>query len=88
MMLLAPRLIGTLCRTAQRLGLTRQKMRKVAIRRSDILRAQYIAEMSAFDPNMLVFIDETGSERHNSIRQYAYALRGITPVQYQLFVYG
>ena len=47
-----------------------------------------MAEMSAFDPDMLVFIDETGSERRNSIRQYAYALRGITPVQYQLFVYG
>ena len=41
---------STLCRTAQRLGLTRQKMRKVAIRRSDILRAQYTAEMSALTP--------------------------------------
>ena len=76
---------STLCRTAKRLGLTRQKMKQVAIRRSDVLRAQYMAEMSAFD---LVFIDETGSERRNSIRQYAYGLRGITPVQYQLCVYG
>ena len=79
---------STLCRTAKRLGLTRQKMKRVAIRRSDILRAQYMAEMSAFDPDMLVFIDETGTERRNSICQYAYALRGITPVQYQIFVYG
>ena len=37
------------------LGLTRQKMKRVAIRRSDVLRAQYMAEMSAFDPDMLVF---------------------------------
>ena len=47
-----------------------------------------MAELSAFDSNMLVFIGETGTERCNSLRQYAYALRGITPVQYQLFVYG
>ena len=48
-----------------------------------------MVEMSAIDPDMLVFIDKTGSERHNSIRQYAYALSGIiTPVQYQLCVHG
>ena len=56
-------------------------MKQVAIRRSDVLRAQYMAEMSTFDPAMLVFIDKTGSERRNSICQYAYALRG-TLVQY------
>ena len=52
---------STLCRTAKPLGLTKQKMRRVAIRRSDVVRAEYMSEMSAFDPNMLVFIDETGS---------------------------
>ena len=55
------------CRTARRLALTRQKMKQIAIR-SEILRAQYMAEMSAFDPDMLVFIDETGCEKCNSIR--------------------
>ena len=53
---------STICRTAQRLGLTRQKMKQVAIRRSDILRAQYMVEMEAFNPHMLVFVDETGCE--------------------------
>ena len=52
------------------------------------MRAEYIADMSAFHPDMLVFIDETGSERRNSMRQYGYGLHGITPVQYQLIVYG
>ena len=52
-------------------------MKRVAIRISDALRAQYMAEMSALDPDMLVFMDETGSERCNSTRQYAYALRGM-----------
>lgn len=79
---------STICRTAQRLGLTRQKMKKVAIRRCDILRAQYMNEMEAFDPHMLVFVDETGCERRNSVRQYGYGLRGMTPVQHQITVGG
>ena len=53
---------ATLCRAAKRFGLSRQKMRNIAIMRSDILRAQYLADMSIFDPNMLVFINETGCQ--------------------------
>ena len=79
---------ATLCRAAKRFGLSRQKMRNIAIMRSDILRAQYLADMSIFDPNMLVFIDETGCQRRNAIRRYGYGLRGITPVQHQLFIHG
>ena len=36
-----------------------------------------MAEISAFSANMLVFLDETGSDRRNSIRQFGYGLRGI-----------
>ena len=54
------------CRTAKRLALTRQKMKQIGIGQK--LRAQYMAEISAFDPDMLVFIDDTGCERCNSIR--------------------
>ena len=79
---------ATLCRTAKRLGLTRQKMRNISLRRSDIARGAYMADISVFDPEMLVFVDETGSERKNSICRYGYGLRGMTPVQHQLFVYG
>lgn len=71
---------STLCRTAKRLGLTRQKMRKVAIQRSDSLRAQYMAEIQAFNPDMLIFVDETGCDKRKSCRQYGYGIRGITPV--------
>ena len=79
---------ATLCRAAQRFGLSRQKMRNIAIMRSEILRAEYLADISVFDPNMLVFVDETGCQRRNSIRRYGYGVRGITPVQHQLFIHG
>ena len=79
---------ATICRTTKRLGLTRQKMRNVAIMRTEVLRAQYVADISIFDPSMLMFVDETGCEQRNSIRRYGYGLRGITPVQHQIFVHG
>ena len=47
-----------------------------------------MAEISIFDPNMLLWINETGSDRRNCIRQYGYSLRGVTPVSYQLRVGG
>ncbi len=71
---------STICRTAKRLGLTRQKMKRVAIQRSDALRAQYMAEIEAFDPSMLVLIDETGCDKRNAKRLFGYGLRGITPI--------
>ena len=63
-------------------------MKKYAIRRSEILIAQYMAEIEAFDPEMLVFIDETGCDRRNSIRQVGYGIRGITPITHRLLIYG
>ena len=79
---------ATVCRTEKRLGLTRQKMKRVAIGRSEVLRGQYMADIDVFDPNMLVFVDETGCDRQNLIRQFGYGLQGITPVTHQLIAYG
>ena len=37
---------------------------------SDVKRAEFIAEMMQFNADMLVFVDETGSDRRNSIRKF------------------
>ena len=37
---------------------------------------------------MLVFADETGADRQNSLRRYGYSLRGKTPRSHVLFVRG
>jgi len=79
---------STICRTAKRLGLSRQKMKLTAIQRSEVKRAEYISEIQEFKPEMLVFIDETGSDRRNSIRKYGYGLRGLTPISYRLCLGG
>ena len=56
--------------------MTRKKVRVVALQRSNILRAQFMAEMLLFQRHTLVWLDETGSDRRNFLRKYGYAIRG------------
>ena len=79
---------STICRTAKKLGLSRQALRRIAIQLSDIHRARHLSEMDEFKPEMYIFIDETGSDQRNSIRKFGYGIRGLTPVTQQLLVYG
>ena len=43
---------------------------------------------ASYNPDMFIWIDETGSDRRNSIRKYGYSLRGITPCTCELHVSG
>ena len=82
--------LPTILRTLRRHGFSRQKLRQVALQRSELDRLQYMAEIEMFDPRMLIFLDETGSDRRSSIslRKFGYGLRGITPEKIQLLVRG
>ena len=42
-------------------------MTTVALQRSDVKRAEFIAEKMQFNTDMFVFVDETGSDRKNSV---------------------
>ena len=46
------------------------------IQRDDSLRAQFVSDMSLYEQEMLIFIDETGSDKQDSLRKYGYSLRG------------
>ena len=57
--------LSTIYNTFQRLGFTRKKLQHVVLRRSESDRAEFAQEMSSIDPNMKVWVDETGSDaRH------------------------
>ena len=47
-----------------------------ALQQNECLRQQYISDMSVYSPEMLIFIDETGTDRRNTIRKYGYSMRG------------
>ena len=37
-----------------------------------------MAQVSLYDPSMLVWLDESGCDSRNTIRKYAYSMRGMT----------
>ena len=53
---------ATICRDIKRSGLSIKKKWRVALQRCELERAEFISEVLDFDPSMLVFVDETGSE--------------------------
>lgn len=54
---------STICRTVKYHEFTRKKVQVIAFQRSEELRLQYMAEISAFPPEMIIWVDETGSDR-------------------------
>ena len=60
------------------MGCTRQVTQHVAFQYSDECRARLIAEVSVYDASMLLWIDESGCNKRNSVRKEAYGIRGIT----------
>ena len=49
---------ATICRMLKRFGFFRKKVKYTALQRSDLIRAEYQAEIAIYDPSMLVFVDE------------------------------
>ena len=80
--------VSTICRTLKFMGCSRQRIQYVALQRSDVYRARYMAEIAMYDPAMLVFIDETGSDRRNGQRRRGYSVRGIPPRDHRLLIRG
>ena len=80
--------IPTICRTLKRMGCCRRVIQHVAMQRSDEQRAYFMTDISAYDPGMIIWIDESGCDRRNSMRKFAYTLRGIAPVDYRILARG
>ena len=80
--------LSNICRTFKRMGVTRQAMHHIALQQCDHKRAKYMAEISMYDPSMLVFIDETGFDCCNMIRKHGYSFRGIPVQDRRLLVRG
>ena len=71
---------STVCRTLKRYGLARKKF--VKLRCSDLVNSEsFMAQCSKRE--MLVWVDETGSDSRDNARRYGYALRGVTPTTHR-----
>jgi len=67
----------TICRVLRKNGPTGKKIHLVAAQRSLEYRALYMATVLSFPREMLVFVDETGSDACNYIWRFGYSLRGL-----------
>ena len=72
--------VPAICCTLKYMGCTRQAMSRVAVQRSDILRARFMVEISIYDPALFVWLDETSCDRRHATRKYGYSVRGIPSV--------
>ena len=59
-----------------------------ALQRSDLIRAEYQAEITIYDPSMIVFVDESGTDQRNATQRFRYALRGYCPRSFKLLSRG
>ena len=51
--------LSTICRFLHRISFSQQKLRAAALQR----RAQFVSDVSIYEPEMLIFLNETGSDR-------------------------
>ena len=54
--------------------LHRKKLAKIVSQRSEELREKFLIDCSVYEPEMLVFVDETGCDRHSAVRRFAIPL--------------
>lgn len=80
--------VPTICKTLRYMGCTRQVVRHIAAQRSETLMAKFMAKVAMYDPSMLIWIDETGCDRRNATRKYAYGIRGVTPCDHRILIRG
>ena len=79
---------ATVCRILKYMGCSRQAMHHVALQQSETSRARFMAEISVYDPSMLVWLDESGCDRRHTIRKYGYSLRGKPLCDHRLLIRG
>ena len=69
---------STICGVLEDCGFTRQKMVLAAQQQNELLRAQYVSDISVYNshPEFFIFVDEMGSDKTDRMRTFAYSLKG------------
>ena len=67
---------------------SRKKLQQVALQRSAELQSEFLSDCSVYNPEMLVFLDETGCDRCSSLRKFGYSLVGKCAPSTSLLVRG
>jgi hypothetical protein len=79
---------STVCKLLGKFGFSRKKIQHIALQRNLSQRASFIANISCYPKEMLVWVDETGCERRDLLRKYGYSFRGMRAECKRLLVRG
>ena len=66
---------STICRFLKRNNFSHKKLSNIARQQNAQQRAEFQTDCELYSPEMLVFIDETGCDRRDSMRKFGYALK-------------
>lgn len=80
--------VPTISKYLHKSGFSHKKLMFIAQQRSETLRQQFKSHISVYDPSMLVFIDECGSDHKSALRKYGYAVRGKRAITGKLLLRG
>ena len=67
---------SAICKFLKREGFTYQCLTTYATQRDDELRALFAEEMTLYPAHTLVFVDEMGTDRRDTLRKKGYSVRG------------
>ena len=79
---------AAICGFLHKSGFSYQKMMLIARQRDEELRMLFAIDVSLYDPEMLIFIDETGADRRNVLRRRGYSIRGQPAKSHKLLCQG
>lgn len=79
---------AVICRFLHQTRFTRQRLKHAALQRDKQLRSQFVSDVSIYSREMLIFLDESGSDRRDCLRKYGYSLRGRPPICHKLLIRG
>ena len=68
--------VASLCNFLKKSNFSRKKMQLVALQMDQGLRTQFVTDVLLYNADTLIFIDETGCDRRNTIRKHGYGVRG------------
>ena len=74
---------STISRALKKHGYTRKKLKKRASEQCPQLREAWMARLTAWRPDQLVFIDESAANEHTKDRKYGWAPQGINARVFQ-----
>ena len=76
------------CKFLSKVGFTCQRLATYALQQHEDLRQQFVADISVYAQDTLIFIDETGTNRADTVRKFGYSLRGKSVRAQKLVVRG